>query len=569
MNPKIVTILDRNLFTPEIVAELYSELERMPLLSLDEAAEMLSSWTMVEEALGEAHAERYIKFSQNTSDEELRQMLDSYIEEVEPVAAEANFRLNTRVSHSTVVNRYIEANEKAFHKQLKRRIEIFRQENVAVSAETEILAQDFAEKTGELSIRYKGEELTMEQAAALLEGTDRAERGAVYQLMLERRIAICDDMHGLMDELLKLRYRIATNAGFKNYRDYRHYELERFDYTVPDVASLHSAIQKHFVPLADRVMIRRKSLLGYSDLMPWDLSVDPELKQPLRPFETAQELITRGREALNNVDSRFGQLLDEMAANGHLDVETRDKKAPGAFSFPLPKSKASFLFMNAASTHDDVVTLMHEMGHAMHDKLCSHHPFYFQKDFPMEVAELASMSMELISSTFWVPFYPEPENLNRARVNLLEGIVLALPWIAVVDEFQHWLYTHPEHSRHERDGAWTKIYRKYASHEVCYKGVEEAFVFAWQRQTHIFEEPFYYIEYAIAQLGALELWKRYREKGQEALNDFFKALSSGGRLSVPEVYKQAGLHFSFSEEHVAMLAKFLDEQLEQAYCCEK
>ncbi len=569
MNPTIVSILDRNLFSANTITELYSELEQMPLDNLNDVSELLLSWTAVEEALAETHAARYIKFSQNTSDEQSRQMLDSFIEEVEPLAEEANFRLNKRVMNNALVKQYVEANEPEFFKQLKRRVEIFRHDNVTISAQAEVLAQDFSEKTGELSINYKGGELTMEQASALLEGTDRAERESIYHLMLASRVAIYDDMHGLMDELLKLRHKIAINAGFKSYRDFRHYELERFDYSVADVVSLHGAIQQHFVPLADKVMIRRKQLLGYDELMPWDLAVDTQHKQPLCPFKTAQELVSRGRATLAQLDNRMAQLIDEMEANGRLDLETRNKKAPGAFSFPLPKSKASFLFMNAASTHDDVVTLMHEMGHAMHDKLCSHYPFYFQKDYPMEVAELASMSMELISSSFWQPFYPQPDDLNRAKVNLLEGVALALPWIAVVDEFQHWLYTHPEHSRHERDGAWTKLYRKYASHEVSYAGVEEAFVFAWQRQTHIFEEPFYYIEYAIAQLGALEMWMHFQKEGNEALQQFFAALSVGGKQSVTEVYRQAGLNFSFSELRIANLAKFLDEQLEEAYKCEK
>jgi len=569
MNSIVSKALASNDFTPETVASLYDELEQMPLTSMDEVTQLLLEWTAIEEALGEAHALRYIEFCQNTDSEELRKRLDYFIEEVEPIAEEADFRLNSRIMNHLLAKQYFEEKEPEFFKQIKRRIELFRKENVTIQAETEILAQQFSELMGELSIEYKGQPLTMEEAAALLEGTNRAEREKVYHLMLNKRTSISDNLHGLMDELLKLRYRVAINAGFKNYRDYRHFELERFDYTVADVVSLQGAIQQHFVPLADRVMIRRKQRLGYDELMPWDLATDTESREPLRPFNNVKEFLEKGRETLNLVDSQCGQLLDDMSGNGHLDLETRDKKAPGAFSFPLPKSKASFLFMNAASTHDDVITLMHEMGHAMHDKLCSHYPYHFQKNFTMEVAELASMSMELISSAFWQPFYPNPSDLNRARVTLIEGVVLALPWIAAVDEFQHWLYTHPEHSRHERDGAWTRIYKQYANHEVCYTGVEEAFVFAWQRQTHIFEEPFYYIEYAIAQLGALEMWMQFQQEGSVALQRFFGALAIGGNCSMTEIYKQAGLNFSFSEIRIAKLAKFLDEQLEEAYRSER
>lgn len=569
MNSIVSKIKALSGFTPETVASLYDELEQMPLTNPDEVAQMLLEWSAVEEALGEAHAQRYIEFCQNTGDEMLRQRLDYFIEEVEPVAEEANFRLNSRIMSHQEAKQYVEQNAIEFFWQIKRRIELFRKDNVTIQAEADILAQQFSELSGELSIDYNGQVLTMEEAAALLEGTNRAEREKVYHLMLNRRTSISNKLHGLMDELLKLRYRIAINAGFKNYRDYRHFEMERFDYTVADVVSLQGAIQQHFVPLADRVMIRRKQRLGYDELMPWDLATDTELREPLRPFNSAIELIEKGRETLNLVDSRCGQLLDEMSSNGHLDLETRDKKAPGAFSFSLPQSKASFLFMNAAFTHDDVITLMHEMGHAMHDKLCSDYAYHFQKNFPMEVAELASMSMELISSAFWQPFYPNPSDLNRARVTLIEGVALALPWIAAVDEFQHWLYTHPEHSQYERDSAWTRIYKQYANHEVSYAGVEEAFVFAWQRQTHIFEEPFYYIEYAIAQLGALEMWMQFQQEGSAALQRFFNALAIGGNYSMTEIYKQAGLNFSFSEIRIAKLAKFLDEQLEEAYSSER
>ncbi len=564
MNRNSENLLSADL-TPETVTSLYHELESMPLTNTNEVTEMLARWTNVEDALGEAHAKLYIQFSQNTGNEEFRKLLDSFIEEVEPVAEEACDRLNKLLMHNLVAKQYLETTENTFFQQVKRRIEIFRLENVAVSASTEILSQDHAELTGGLTILYQDNTLTMEQAYALLEGNNRDNREEIYRLMLEKRIGIRTELHGLMDKLLKMRYQIAINAGFKNYRDFRHFELERFDYSVADVVSLHGTIQQHFVPLADKVMIRRKQLLGYSELMPWDLATDPEMRAPLQPFHTAQELIEGGRETLYAIDLRLGQLLDEMEVNGHLDLEARDKKASGAFSFNLPQSHASFLFMNAAGTHDDVVTLMHEMGHALHDKLCGHHPFYFHKNFPMEVAELASMSLELISSSFWTPFYPEKTDLNRARVNLLEGVVLGLPWIAAVDEFQHWLYTHPEHSQSERDTAWTKIYKKYACLEVCYAGVEEAFVFGWQHQSHIYEEPFYYIEYAIAQLGALELWMHYQEQGDEALQQFFSALALGGQFSVTEIYRQAGLNFTFSENRIVKLAQFFGEQLDVAY----
>ncbi len=560
MNESLQNKIEQLELTPENVGEMFRLLQLYSITNIAEVESLLHLRTAITERLSQEMAERYIAFAKNTADTHARESLDFFVEEIEPIAQEGDNTLDALLLKSKVAVDYLSSNAPLYLQQLQRRVELFRTPNLAIMAEEEVLSQSYAEIVAALTVEYGGKSHTMQEASALLELTDRGIRQDIYLLMLQQRLSVTARLHDLMDELLKLRYRIAVNAGFKNYRDYRHLELERFSYTVADVQALHKLIEKYFVPIADRVMVRRKRLMNVDELKPWDLDVDATGTAPLNPFYRVEELVQSGRSALESIDPRLGELVDRMVAAGHMDLDNRLGKAPGAFSYPLPRSKSSFLFMNATGVYDDVVTFMHEMGHALHEQLSGGLPYSFQKDMPMEVAELASMSMELVSSSKWDCFYGDLEH-KRAKVRLLEEVAVTLPWIVAVDEFQHWLYTHPEHSHSERDGAWTKVYRKYASHEVSWLGAEEGFVFAWQRQLHIFEDPFYYIEYAIAQLGALELFKQFIQSPKETLVRFTEALEVGGSLPMEDIYAKAGLSFSFSEERIALLANFLEEQL--------
>lgn len=546
--------------TPEKVREIFRLLQFQSLASFDEVEEFLRLRSIIDERLSQEMADRYIAFAKNTTETQAREQLDFFVEEIDPIAQENDNVLDAMLITSKSANDYLRSSAPLYLKQLQRRVELFRTANVAIMAEEEVLSQEYAEIVSTLTIEYNGKNLTMQEASSMMELTDRSVRHEVYLLMLQQRLSVTNNLHDLMDELLKLRYRIAVNAGFKNYRDFRHLELERFSYSVAEVQALHQLVVKYFVPIADKVLLRRKRLLGVDELKPWDLEVDPFGADPLKPFERVEQLVEKGRSVLAFIDARMGPLVHRMATSGHMDLESRHGKMPGAFSYPLPRSKSSFLFMNAAGVYDDVVTFMHEMGHAFHEQLSSSLPYSFQKDLPIEVAELASMSMELMSSSKWDSFYGEAE-LKRAKLRLFEEVALALPWIVAIDEFQHWLYTHPEHSHAERDGAWTKVYRKYVSHEINWLGAEEGFVFAWQRQLHIFEDPFYYIEYAIAQLGAFELYQQFTQSSEETLQRFTKALELGGSMPMEDIYTRAGLNFSFSEQRVRLLSNFLEEQL--------
>jgi len=552
--------IERGVIAPHAVGDIFQLLQQCSITNFWEVETFLGLRTSISERLSQEMAERYIAFARNTTDAKAREQLDFFVEEIEPIAQEGDNALDAMLLKSNAAREYLNSKAPVFLAQIQRRVDLYRSTNLAIFAEEELLSQNYVELVAALTVEYNGKSYTMQEAGALLESTEREVRHQIYLRMLQQRLSITDKLHELMDGLLKLRYQIAVNVGFKNYRDYRHMELERFSYSIADVHILHQLVEKYFVPIADKVMARRKRLMAVNELKPWDLDVDIEGYIPLKPFERVEQLLENGHSALNVISPRLGNLLNSMAAAGNFDLESRTGKAPGAFSYPLPVSHSSFIFMNAAGTYDDVVTLMHEMGHAVHEQLSSKLPFFFQKDPPMEVAELPSMSMELISTQGWSYFY-NPRDLRRAKTRLLEEIALTLPWIAAVDEFQHWLYTHPEHSHAERDGAWTKTYRKYACHEISWLGVEEGFVFAWQKQLHIFEDPFYYIEYAIAQLGALELYQQFISTPEESIDRFLTTLELGGSLTVEEIYSKAGLDFNFSSARVAQLSTFLDSQL--------
>jgi len=365
--------------------------------------------------------------------------------------------------------------------------------------------------------------------------------------------------------MLRKRYKIAVNAGYKNFRDYQHFNLGRFDYNVEDIQNFHQAIASEVNPLVDNILLYRRSKLGVDKLKPWDLQVDIEGKAPLRPFSNTTILKEKALQCFTSVDKSFGDIFNQQNNDNLLDLDSRIGKAPGGFNYPLHKSNRSFIFMNATGSMGDFETLMHEGGHAFHAHYYNHWPLIDYMNVPAEVAELASMAMELISMEHWAKVLTDTSELKRAKRMLLEGAIIMLPWIAAVDKFQHWLYLNPEHTHHERNLAWTNIYKEFSSSVVDWEGVEEAFVFTWQRQLHIFEMPFYYIEYAFAQLGAIAIWKHYRENPELTLNQYKNFMEQGYSISIPELYKAAGIEFSYSKEYIIDLVRFVNKELEILY----
>jgi oligoendopeptidase F len=358
---------------------------------------------------------------------------------------------------------------------------------------------------------------------------------------------------------------VALNAGFENYRDYKFAELGRFDYTKEDCFQFHEAVKLHVMPLIEKIYTRKKEKLGVDALKPWDLEAEPAGTKPLRPFTDGKDLYEKSVACFEQVHPFFADCLRKMNELKHFDLESRKGKAPGGYNCPLAESGAPFIFMNAAGQMSDVTTMVHEGGHAVHSFLA--HPLSLSafKEYPMEIAEVASMAMELFSMQHWQPFFDNESDLNRAIEHQLERTITIFPWIAIIDKFQHWVYTNPAHTIEQRTNEWQNIVKEFSSKTLNQSGLKEFRAIGWQRQLHLFEVPFYYIEYGIAQLGAIGMWMQYQKDPKQALENYMNALALGGTKTLPELYQTAGLEFNFSPVYVKNLMEFTNQELEKLY----
>jgi len=557
--PSNFSIIDWNTLEP-----FFIQLEAMPLNSEDELNRFLKFKTELEMAIDEDQAWRYIRFNVNTRDEEAKIAFEYFIDEVEPKVENWFNRIDRYLADSSA-KEIFELRHAVPARLLKKNLEIFREENLQIFAELQKQEQEYGAIISEIAIEINEKRYTLQQAAELLQENDRSFRELVYQKIFEKRVEKSEDLNDLLSELLRKRYKIANNSGYKNFRDYQHFNLGRFDYTVDDIQSFHNAIANEVNPIVDDIMQARKNALGVEKLKPWDLQVDVDGKKPIRPFPSNEVLIQKAIECFTAINPDFANIFSQLDKDKLLDLDSRFGKAPGGFNYPLHKSNRSFIFMNATGSMNDFETLMHEGGHAFHAHYYNHWPLIDYMNTPSEIAELASMSMELISMEHWDIVLTDSAELKRAKRKQLEGSIIVLAWIAAVDKFQHWLYKNPEHSHHERNLAWTNIYKEFSSHSIDWEGAEEAFVFAWQRQLHIFEMPFYYIEYAFAQLGAIAIWKNYRQNPKVTLDKYVKMMKLGYSKPLPELYKEAGIEFAFTSDYVAELMKFTKKELEKLY----
>ena len=535
----------------------FDKLEKRPLTSVEDIGKWLRDYNELGAVVSEDMAWRYIKMTCDTANQQLRDSFNDFVVNIEPNISPINNKLNKKLVAAPQADDLDKEKYFVFLRGIKKSIELFREENIPLFTQLQQKEQQFGEVSGAQSVDYKGEKMTLQKASVHLKDLDRNVRQEVYYLIQERRAKDEDTLNSLYSELIKLRHQVALNAGYKNFRDYKHQALGRFDYTVQDCLNFHDAVQKHVVPLVTENEKERKRKLNLPDYRPWDKEVDAEGKPPLKPFSTARELIDKTEKCFSNIDPYFAECIRTMDKMGRLDLESRLGKAPGGYQYPLYETEIPFIFMNAVGLHRDMVTMVHEGGHAIHSFLDIPLELVDFKSPPSEVAELASMSMELISMEHWDAFFKDPEDLKRAKRQQLESVLDALPWIAAVDKFQHWVYLYPEHSVEERYAAWMQIMKDFGTGVVNYEGLENNLKRRWQVQLHLFEVPFYYIEYGFAQLGAIAVWRNYKKDPKKAIGQYKAALSLGYTKPIPEVYKAAGIEFNFSPEYVRELAEFV------------
>lgn len=548
--------------TWENLNPIFEELQNRSINSVEELTQWMQDRSELEAVLEEDFAWRYIRMTCDTANEKLLQDFQYFATEIEPKIAPINNELNKKLIQTTYTAELDQEKYFVYLRSVNKALEIFREDNVPLLTEIQVEQQKYQSITGDMGITFENQQYTLPQAAVFLKDLDRQKRETVWHQITERRLQSKEELNSLFNTLLRLRHQVALNAGFENYRDYMFQAMGRFDYTAQDCYAFHAAIEKEVVPLLQEKMQERQKTLNLDKLMPWDLEVDITGKPGLKPFRNGQDLIEKTILCFNRLDPSIGKYIELMQANQLFDVESRKGKAPGGYNYPLAESGAPFIFMNAASTFRDLTTMVHEGGHALHTFLSAHLELNDFKHLTSEIAELASMSMELISMDQWGVFFDNEEELTRAKKEQLEDVLKTLPWVAVVDQFQHWVYTNPSHTEEQRAQAWNQIFDQFGHSFADWTSLEEAKTYLWQKQLHIFEVPFYYIEYGMAQLGAIAVWKNYKENPEKGLKQYIEALKLGYTKTIPEIYKTAGIEFNFSQDYVKDLINFVKQELE-------
>ncbi len=516
----------------------------------------------LEAVVSEDLAWRYIKMTCDTADDTLAKAYEYFVREIQPHIAPYSDKLNKKALASPYLNDLKQ--EKGFDimiREMEKDVKIYREENIPLQTEIQSEAQKYGAISGAMDVAHDGQEMTLQQAAVMLQSTDRALREEIYHKISDRRLQDKAKLDTLFSELIKLRAEVAQNAGFSNFRDYMFTAMGRFDYTPQDCFDFHESVKSEVVPLLNTIAEDRKEMLKVAHLKPWDKAVDVSGKKALHPFDGADDLTQKTITCFKRLDPFLGECLEKMKEMGHLDLDSRKGKSPGGYNYPLSETGVPFIFMNATSTLRDMVTLLHEGGHAVHSFLMNDLALNDFKNTPSEVAELASMSMELITMDHWDVFFSDEAQLKRAKKEHLEQIIETLPWVATIDQFQHWLYENPEHTVEERTAEWNNIFDAFSDNITDWSGLSDKKDNMWQKQLHLFEVPFYYIEYGMAQLGAIAVWRNFKMDNDKGLAAYMNALKLGYTKSIPEIYAAADIKFDFSKENISKLMSFVKDEM--------
>lgn len=541
----------------------FIQLEQREITDEQSLEQWLKDLSETEAVISEDACWRQIRMTCDTTDKSLEEAFTYFCMEIQPRLQPYADRLNRKLIDNPLTGGLDKDKYFTYLRSVKKSIDLFREANIPLQAELAVMQQQYGVIAGKMTVEVNGQEYTLQQASKFLENHDRNLREEVYRKIQERRLQDKQSLHDLYTQLIEKRDQVAKNAGFANYRDYKFIELGRFDYTKEDCYAFHDAVKQHVLPLVEKIYKSKQQKLGLDTLRPWDTEAEPDGIQPLHPFETGSELLSKTEKCFDELNPFFANCLRKMDEMKHFDLDSRKGKAPGGYNCPLAESGAPFIFMNAAGQMGDVTTMVHEGGHAIHSFLSHHLELSAFKEYPMEIAEVASMAMELFSMNHWDAFFDNKEDLKRAKEHQLERVITIFPWIATIDKFQHWVYEHPQHTVEERTNKWMEILNEFSSSTINFSGLEEYRKTGWQRQLHLFEVPFYYIEYGIAQLGAIGLWMQYQQNPQQALQNYINALSLGGTKTLPQLYETAGLKFNFSPDHIKTLMEFVNSEMEK------
>src|SRR5687768_16693807 len=556
-----------NLETFADVEPLYRELIDRPIDSPAALEQWLRDFSELSGVVDEVGTRRYIDKSCHTDDAEIQRLYMQFVEEIEPKVKPLYFRLQKKFVESPHRKQLTDPRYAMLERQWRPDVELFREENVPLATELTKLANEYDKTCAAMMVNFRGQELTLQQMGRFLEEPDRATREEAYRLTVARRLQDKDTIESIFDKMLPIRDEIAHNAAQEDFRAYMWKAMKRFDYTPDDCLRFADAIAETVVPLVNELDRQRKVDLKLDKLRPWDTAVDPKNRPPLRPFKEDQTdlLVDRTKEVFARMSPQLADDLESLRRNGNLDLASRKGKQPGGYQATLEERREPFIFMNAVGLQRDVETLLHEGGHAFHTIAAKDEPLQFLRSAPIEFCEVASMSMEALGAEHMDVFYPNATEAARARRTYFEKVIALLPWIATIDAFQHWIYTHPGHTRDQRADEWMRLRTRFgpSAEHFDFSGFEDWRRHEWHRQLHLFQIPFYYVEYGIAQLGALQLWMKARENPRQALANYRAALALGGKRPLPELFAAAGIRFDFSAKTLGPLMRAVGEELDR------
>jgi len=543
------------------ISKLYRALlQREIPVNTEKLRQWILDWSELESVLGEVSSRRYVAMTCDTRDEKAAKAYSDFVEKIQPLMIEYDDKLNRKLMvHPSKDSLKGEFGE--WLKGVQVSLDLFSPENIPLETEENKAIQAYQKITGGMSVEFDGEVKTMQQLAAYMEKTDRDLRERAWRAMWERRLQDKEALDKSYDNLFEIRKQIAKNAHCKDFIDYIFLAKHRFDYTPADCEAFHESIEKLVLPLQKEMYKRRAQKMGLAKLRPWDLDVDPLSRPPLKPYQSGDELIEKVDCIFESIHSQAGKWAREMQAKKLIDPDSRLGKAPGGYQIGFDESRLPFIFMNSANTDRDIYTLLHESGHSFHQYALANQPIVAYRDVPAEFAEVASMSMELIGMSNLKPFYGDDhEAIARSTEGELADVIWLFPWVASIDSFQHRLYNFPEHTAEDRSDIWSEIMDRYDA-GIDYSGLEAVRRNLWQKQLHLFECPFYYIEYGIAQIGALQVWANFKKNPQKAIDDLFKAESLGSSRPIPELFATANIKFDFTPKTLEPLMQVVWDEL--------
>ncbi len=542
---------------------LYKSLQDRVITTKADLKAWLHDFSQLDETVDEYGSWKYIDNTCHTDDAAIEKAFMQYVEEIEPKIKPVYVALQKKFLEAMKLTGMTDAPLPYLAKRWDAEVAIFRDANIPLQTQETKLSTEYGKLCGAMMVEFQGQQRTLQQMGRFFEENDRTVRQQAWETVAKRRMEDRKTVDDQLDKLVVLRDQMARNADHPDYRSYIWQVKKRFDYTPQMCLEFGDSVAKLVVPLIEELDSQDAADMGLAKLRPWDTAVDAKAREPLRPFEQNDiaGFVEKTRRMFERLSPYLGKQFATMKLGETLDLDSRKGKRPGGYQCSLEKSKKPFIFMNAAGMQGDVETLLHEGGHAFHHlEACDNVDLTFVRHAPLEFCEVASMSMELLAADMYDEFY-SADDAQRAKRKTIERAIRVLPWVAIIDGFQHWLYTHPKHTQTERTTAWLALLDRFSSKAVDWSGLDEARAAMWQRQSHLFGAPFYYIEYGIAELGALQLWLAYKKDPQTALANYRKGLGLGGTRPLPELFAAAGVKFDFGAATIAPLVDAVREEL--------